>query len=512
MAKYVFGDLHPVNPTDRRPLILVLYYGLASIFGLQIKFYYFFNWLIIFSSALMLYVIVRRAFPKSEWIASLVALTYLIYPVDHARTWLIMLYIRFWWLVSLGAIWLFMEYMETGNPWIYAGAMAGTVVPLGAYEGQFGIILLASLLIAFLPLSRPVSRRLALIGGVTAIAIAFLIWRAYVQPLLFHIDDAYVEALQFDPAIILDRYQEGFYIFLKGWFDQIQAQLELSRIDLTYWSLVYILVCCTAGIWINSRISLIERLGNGQKISTINNLFLIFLTGAVFWIAGYIPVIALYRPSISGIASRVNSFAIPGAAMMLVSVVSICGTLIANSERLRRFLVSTILLPFILAGIFVQLQVNRENQIAWDTQKRIWNGVFEVIPNIQDQKRIVIIIPGYQQLRPFESFPFLSGWEIEAGAQVLYNNPNIGGNYYYKDIQPVELLYTKNGFRPIPTDKIIPYKKLIFLYYNPQDKTVKLVENLEETLSLPFAINNYNPRENIVPITPSTTEFRWLVE
>jgi hypothetical protein len=64
----------------------------------------------------------------------------------------------------------------------------------------------------------------------------------------------------------------------------------------------------------------------------------------------------------------------------------------------------------------------------------------------------------------------------------------------------------------LPTDKVIPYKNLVFVAYDPQTQTAELVENLEARLSLPYTTNNYNPHENIAPIQPSTTAFRWLVK
>jgi len=103
-------------------------------------------------------------------------------------------------------------------------------------------------------------------------------------------------------------------------------------------------------------------------------------------------------------------------------------------------------------------------------------------------------------------------WEIEAGIQVLYNNPSVSGNYFYKDIQSNNLQFTRNGFKPLPNDKILPYKKLIFVYYDPISHSVKIVENLEEMLSLSFAVDNYNPYENLAPDKPSTAKFRWLVQ
>ena len=512
VAKYVFGNLHPINLTDRRPLILVLYFALASVFGLRLEYYYFFNFVILFLSALTVYVIAKRVFPGQQWIASLVALVYLIYPIDYTRTWLIMIYIRFWWLVSLGAIWLLLEFAESGNMFIFSLAMLGVAIPLGAYEGQFGIILLTSFLITFFYKKTPIKHRLILLGGVIAITFAFLVWRTYIQPKFLEINDAYVEGLQFDSAILVSRYLDGLRIFTSDWFDPIGAQLKLSGFNPINWSLLYILICSTTIIWISSRTARNVRLEISQKISAVKSYMIVFLTGGAFWIAGYIPIILLYSPSLNGNASRVNSYAVLGASLMMVSIASILATLLANSTLTKRLWIIGIILPFILIGIFTQLQINKENKITWETQKKIWNGVFETIPNINDQKRLVIIIPGYQQLRPFESYPFLSGWEIEAGTQVLYNNPDISGNFYYKDIVPVNLLFTKNGFRPIQTDRVIPYKKLIFVYYDPQANTAEVVEDLEKKLDLPFSVSNYNPSENIAPPEPSTADFRWLVQ
>ena len=135
-----------------------------------------------------------------------------------------------------------------------------------------------------------------------------------------------------------------------------------------------------------------------------------------------------------------------------------------------------------------------------------------VTPNIQGGKNLVIIIPGYQQLQTFASYPFTSAWEIDAGIKVLYNKPNIGGYYFYSDLSNQQCKFTKNGFIPPGTEKLVGYKKLVFLLYNPQNNTATLVENLEDTLSLPFSVNNYSPHENIFPEQPSTTDFRWLVQ
>ena len=196
---------------------------------------------------------------------------------------------------------------------------------------------------------------------------------------------------------------------------------------------------------------------------------------------------------------------------MLTALATILSILIARSLIQVRCLTMALLLPFILAGIFIQGQVNIETQRVWESQKKIWNATFETIPNIRDEKGLVIIIPpNNQQINVFYALPFSVAWEVDAGTKVLYNNPSIRGYYYYGS-QDLQFEFRKNGIIPQGTDRLIGYKRLVFVLYHPEDDRVELVENLEEELSLPFAVNNYSPHENIIPAQPSTADFRWLV-
>ena len=514
-AKYVFGTLKPIDITDRRPLTLAFYYLLARLFGLHVEYYYAINFVILFLTALLIYAILIRVFPQFTWFASLVALVQLVYPVDYSRTWLIMSYIRFWWLVNLCAIWMFIAYLETGEKWKLIVALIGIILSLGAYEGQLGIVLLTGIAITFLFPKIPIRRRVTISGSIILVGIFFVGWRFFLQPRILNVKDTYIGSVQFVPPIIIERYIQGLEIFIEGWIitirDLFQSQWKAIKLPLIGLTILYIITCYVVFRILNKTESH-QNSTTSQKLSMVKFFLALIPVGVAYWAAGYIPVIFLYSPVLQGNASRVNTYAVEGASIVLVAVVAVLATLIAKSNFQIPYISLAILFPIIVAGgVFIQLQLNRENQIAWQTQKDIWNGVFDAIPNIKDGNKIVIIIPGYQHLQPLASLPFTAAWELDDGAKVLYNNPNIGGYYYYKDIQPTELLFTKNGFRPISTGKIVSYKRLIFVSYDLESRNVELVESLEETLSLPFEANNYNPFENIEPAKPSTNDFRWLV-
>jgi hypothetical protein len=423
-----------------------------------------------------------------------------------------MTYIRLGWLINLCAIWLLLDYLESGKIIYLLIALSGIVIPLGAYEGQFGLVFAIIVLMALTITKKPISRRLILAGSLLAVGVLFVIWRFYIQPNYLNVADTYVEEIQFGPTVLIERYIQGFEIFVFEWFNPIKSQLtsnaspKISMLVL-FVSIFYIALLC---LIIKSKDNV--KLQADQKSSFMKFFFKLFLIGGVLWVAGYFPIIALYSPSIKGYATRVNVFAIPGASLSLLSGLAILATLLLKSRIQIRLLTAILILPLIIVGIHVQLQINRESQLAWETQATIWNSVFNEIPNIQDNKTLAIVIPGYDDLRPLQAYPFRTSWEINDGTRVLYNNPRIGGCIYYKDIQKDGSHFTKIGFKPLLIDDTIPYKKLIFVYYDPQTQSAKLIENLEETFSLPFTTNNYNPRENIKSAEPSTADFRWLVK
>ena len=512
IAPFVFGELKPINLSNHRPIDSSFYFVLTSIFGPRFEYYYLLNVLIIFLSSVMVYALTKRMLTQQAWLASLVAVVYLIYPVDYTRTWIMMLYIRFWWLISLAAIWFLLDYVDSGNKWKLALALIGIVIPLGAYEGQFGVVAAAAFLITGFSKDKPLFRRLILTGSIIIIGIMFYLWRFHIQANITDIRYYSAGSFQFDLVVITQRYFQGFNIFFSKWLDPVQVQLGLSGIQIFIWVVVYIATCFFVTLLIYKRNTSPNVLTYRQKLPLLKTQFLIFLTGGVFWLAGYFPIIGLYSPSLNGHASRVNSFAVAGAALMLTALVVIFSTALARSiSRILPFSIA-ISAPFLLIGIFVQIQVNIENQAIWETQRNIWNGTFEKIPNIQDGKSLVIIIPGNEQQQSFSAYPFSTAWEVDAGTKVLYNNPDISGYYYYKDLQDQQFKFKENGIIPHGTERLVGYKRLIVVLYHPSENAVELVENLEDTLLLPFTVNNYNPHENIAPADPTTGEYRWLVQ
>ena len=230
VAPYAFGELKPFDLTNHRPTDSSFYYVMTSIFGLSFEYYYLLNVLIIFLSSVMIYLLTKRMFGQQTWLASLVALVYLIYPVDYTRTWIMMLYIRFWWLISLAAIWFLLDFIDSGNKWKLALALTGIIIPLGSYEGQFGVVATAAFLIAAVSKDKPTSRRLILIGSIIIIGILFYLWRFHIQASITDIRYYSAGSFQFNPAVIIERYFQGIDIFLSRWATPLKIKPGSSGI------------------------------------------------------------------------------------------------------------------------------------------------------------------------------------------------------------------------------------------------------------------------------------------
>lgn len=511
VADYAFGDLRPVNLGDRRPFILLLYFLISRFAGLHFEYYYVFNLLVHFATGLLVYAVCRRAFQASSWTASLVAVVFLVYPVDYSRTWIIMLYIRFWWAVTLGAIWFALDFAASGKPIPYLLAMAGFIVPLGSYEGQVGLVLLSLFLIAIL---KPVSarrNRFTLILSALGLLGAFVLWRFFLQERFLQINDPYVGSLTFDLPILATRYLRGLQIFTLGWVGPLHNQLALLGVQPIPLLAGHIILLCVLAIVFAARKKLLKDHYRETFEPNSHSYLATALIGAGMWVAGYVPIILLYEPSLEGFASRVNSFPILGASILTVSLAGLCAALLSKSPRQQALLTTTLIAPLVIAGVFVQLTVNQERFLAWQTQKSIWNETFRVVPDIKDGRRLVLIIPGYQALRPLQFLPFLTGWEVEAAARVLYNNSSLGAHYYYEDIQDESLHFLENGFRPVGTNRSIPYRQLVFLRYNAYSDSMELISDLDQYLSQEHLAGRYEPLSHLMPARPEAAEYRWLV-
>jgi len=499
----IFNPLKIINLSDRRPLLSSLLAVLTPLFGLNIHWYYITNWFLLFLSGVVCYLIVKNAFPKQTYLALPTALILLIYPVNYARTWLIIINNTYALLLALVAILMMVLYARTGKIPLLILGNALFLLSLGTYEAGLGIVIMSALLLIIFIKEIPTKRRL-LIATFLITAIGFIIWRTWIQPQIFSIQDFYLESIDINAMTTIRRYIQGLFIFLFNWL----GPLLIPFGEIKYWLFV--------GLSLFGAFLLIIFLPNfikraktnpdfifNERVGRIKSLLLIALWGGLIWFAGYIPVIFLYQPVFYGDASRVNFAAIPGASLALSAILAVLITVIVRKkEKINRLLFIAVI-PLVLFAMGYQIHSqNIRNQI-WEVNKNFWHNTFEVVPRLEDNTKVVIVIPGFVELKPFEMLPFRGDWEAESALRVLYNNPDLFAEYFYSDIP-----FHPDNWEPTEVD----LSRYLFLYFDPNDSQVRIIEDPENALALPIRTEGYNPSERLKPPQINGEKYRGLVE
>jgi hypothetical protein len=559
ISTYVFGSLNLVDWASRRPFTLTLYNAVLSIAGLRLQYLYILNFIIITASGVLLYVLIRRSFPKFTWMALPATLVYLVYPVDYTRTWMVTVYIHLVQLITYGILFLLVDFALQGRAWKVILACIGFILTLGAYEGQFGLVTGAAALLVLSPRSISKKSRIAL-SSIFLAGVLFIVWRMLIQPQWLNIHDNYFQEIQFSPVVLIYRFYLAVSVFTVGWAAPLAAYLGLSQTLLIL--LVYGLGLAAAlavyllpvGAHLGVRpgqthrsaptIGILQHLGMrpGQahtpsgvpkrfrsaptteipsepetftwvkKESLLKGLLATALLGAFFWAAGYVPGLAIFNPTWSGVASRGNSFPIAGASLLLVSLAAYAVMLVARSLAQARAMTLAAVVPFILMGALAQVWMHTENAAAWNDQKQLWNGMFNILPGLKDGTIVMVVIPGYDHLRPLQRLPLTAQWEASCGTAILYHNPTVSARFYYPDVPLSQPVLLSSGVKDWDNDAIIPYVNTVFVSFDPVARSVKVIERIEDVIPLPFNVIGYAPQDRIIPQPPGVTVYRWLVK
>jgi len=498
-----FGSIDLVDFSDRRPLLLTLFAILSPIFRLQISLYYVVNWLLILLSGIIVYQIIFRAFPNNGWLALPGALIFLIYPVNYARTWLVISINTFALLLGLLVILLMIRFSNEGKAWRLVVANFLVLLSLGTYEAALGIILLASVIIIFLNRSSPKSRRLWILT-VPATVVLFMVWRIVIQPGLFAVNDAYLAKINVSLLTLLKRYGQGLFIFLYNWI----GPLLLPFGDYKYWVFVGVgaVLLIFLGVLVLRRITRLRddpAKDGAARFAEARDLLKISGIGFLLWAAGYIPVIALWQPTFYRDGSRVNLAAIPGAAL---AIVALLGTLLIiilrRKEHAQKWLLIAVI-PLVVAGMAYQVHAQNYRQQVWQENQALWQSMFDLVPDIKPGTKMVIVIPGYEELGPFEMLPFKGDWEAESALRVLYNNKDLFAEYYYFDLPGLP-----DSWEPIGGD----FTNHIFVFYDPATNETRLVLDPYQSLKLPSPVENYEPTLRMKSFNDQTAKYRFLVD
>ena len=198
-------------------------------------------------------------------------------------------------------------------------------------------------------------------------------------------------------------------------------------------------------------------------------------------LAGYFPAVIAFTPSLTGVASRANMFAIFGGTLALASVIALIAILVTANRSQMRIVVLSVLIPLLLVGVTQQIWNQNEARLAWMEQKHFWRALMQALPNLKDGTTLIVVKPHKILDRPFQRLPITMEWEVTAGLQVLYNNPSLRGMLYTPgQIQvPGDARLNPDGVQSFYSNSRIPYDQVVFVYYLPGAKEVRAIDRID---------------------------------
>ena len=477
--------------------------------------------LIIFLSAVFLYLLVHKMMNGRKWFAFLVAALYLVFPTDYTRLYITMIGIRPAFLLLLLAFLSLLNFLKINDKrkstgWMFLSILL-LVVSLLIYEGQTGLAFVLPVIL--IVVSRPKLPRLKLISliGYYLTLIVFVYWKLVLQPKIYP-DEKIDSILTVSPIEILHRYLYAVRTILGGF--------QFPYLDgswLSIWNIMILsaVIIASLGLYF-AGLRLFREQASAQSKENARCFYQeylwIILIGAALWLVGYMPLILNYPPNIYGHMSRVNLFSIPGVVLILLAMITIFFRSVSASEvwMIRGISVTVILL--VLFGVIIQLQTQEAYNQAWNNTKAFYMELFDQVPDLKEGTQVVFDLTGYEEYsgRLFRPV-FSSSWEANCSLRVLYNKQHfdLGVVYRYQAIEvpPFPGLIVlpstleTNTLRKVKTNNLSDW---IILRYNHYRNEISVLEEPPSFLGEDLT-GSYQPYERIIPLSKEPM-YRNLVE
>jgi len=502
-----------VDWANRRPLLDAPLQILQQVFGLNVDAFYLVAWLITTLAAVQLFVLIRQIRPDWRLRAWAVAALTLIYPADFSQMWLAhVLHARIGWLLALLAASCMLTYLKRRTfGWVVAATVL-SLIALLLYEAQLGVFVAFGLLAIVFSRDTPWRTRLMLLIplGVNGM---YALWRS-VGFRVAGIQDQYLSELTLGPGDLLRRLLLGLQVLGWSWTEPVRRLLQVESNGLALLIMAAVLGSAMFAVmwWAGRRsTSTTDVLANSTKAD-----WLTLLIGGGLIVAGYFPSILLYEPNLNAVGSRVNFYALPGAALCVITVVSMIAKRLArgNSRQWRAGFMTAIIV-LIATGMLIQMWVRHNAAAAWQEQRIIWTQLFDVVPRLQSDTLVCFVLPDYREQTGFANWwrtPLTAGWEVSAALRLLYDEPSLRGAV----IVPDAIAYGESNLLPTGVQdpwsgNIVPYAKTVFVTYDKSRQQLTVLTDVAGTLGLTWPMNDYDPSQHIIQGDKPQVALRRLV-
>lgn len=503
-----------VDWANRRPLLDAPLQILQQVFGLNLHAFYLVAWLVTTLAAVQLFVLIRQVKPDWRLRAWAVAAVALVYPADFSQMWLAhVLHARIGWLLALvAASWLVLFLQRRTIGWLIAGTVLSSVALL-LYEAQLGVFVAFGLLLLMVYRDVPWRTRWLLLIplGVNG---AYTLWRS-VGFRVAGIQDQYLGELTLGVGDLLGRVLLGIQVLWWSWTEPVR---RLLRIDSNWLALLIMLGALIILVFVAMRAAA-RQTTNVMKISAASPKadWLTVLIGAGLCVAGYFPTILLYEPNLDGVYSRVNFYALPGAALCLLTAVALLIERLARGD-LRRWQAGfmTVVVALIGLGMLVQIWVRHNATLAWQEQRGLWAQLFDLAPRFEPETMVVFVLLDSHEQIGFANWwrmPLSAGWEASAALRVLYADPSLQGAVILPDVVGYDEAHLlPAGIQDRWTGNIVSYDRAVFLTYDHERQQLTVLLDAERALNVTWPLTGYEPDRRIIPGARPAVPMRHLVQ
>ncbi len=502
-----------VDWANRRPLLEAPLQILHQIFGLNVDAFYLVAWFVTTLAAVQLYLLIRQFKPDWQLRAWAIAALTLVYPADFSQMWLAhVLHARIGWLLTLLAASCLLTFLKRRTiGWVVAATVL-SVIALLLYEAQLGVFVAFGLLVIALKRDVPWRTRWLLLIplGVNGV---YALWRS-VGFRVAGIQDQYLSELTLSIGDLLKRLLLGFQVLGWSWTEPVRRLLRVESNGLTLLIMVVVLggAMLTAMWWAGRK----SMTAANTLAASAKTDWLTLLIGGGLIVTGYFPSILLYEPNLDAVGSRVNFYTLPGAALCVITVVSLIAKRLAHGDVRRwRAGFMTIIIALIATGMLIQMWVRHNAAVAWQDQHSIWTQLFDVAPRFEPDTLVCFVLTDYTGQAGFANWwrtPLSAGWEVSAALRVLYDDPSLQGAVIMPDMVGYgEAKLLPAGVQDPWTGNSVPYANTVFVTFDKAGQRLTMLTDVRGALDLAWPVSDYDPERHIIQGAQPEVAARYLL-
>jgi hypothetical protein len=254
---------------------------------------------------------------------------------------------------------------------------------------------------------------------------------------------------------------------------------------------------------------------SGERKSLLSTGVAMLILGSLSAVAGYVPYIAVAEPNLAGLHSRGNLFAIPGAAAAIVAILFLGAALIGRSRQDVKLMLAAGAVPFIAIGLATQIWIQRDWSDSWQTQKQLWNALFEIAPDLNPDTSVHFILPGYREQSSgpvyWKQPPLAVEWAANFGLRVLYGSDEVEADVILP-VQDVGDWFTEQGIVNTTSSEVTPYEDSLILLFDGDPRHLRVVTDPAVELGIGNPTPGYAPYARIRYDSVPDVPLRRLVE